>query len=771
MVKRMLIEATHSEETRVAIVDDTRLVDFDYESASKKSIKGNVYLGKIIRVEPSLQAAFVDYGGNRHGFLAFSEIHPDYFRIPVEDREELEALRLKALAYEKEIEDNGEEERPSENNEKKEEAALLVVDSSAVPIAEEALALPADGIEVSPSLPAQESPKPRKTKKEDPARAYDALLRKYKIQEVIKSRQIVLVQVAKEERSNKGAALTTYISLAGRYCVLMPNAGSGGGISRKITDSVHRKRLKKLIEELSLPEGMALIVRTAGMDRSKTEIKRDFRYLISLWSEIRQSTLQAVAPSLVYEEADWVNRAIRDIYGRDIDEIHVEGEEAYKQAKEVIRKMVPSHSSRVQRYKSDTIPLFYKYGIERQINDIFQSNVRLKSGGYLVIHQTEALVAIDVNSGKSTRERHIDSTAYQTNLEAATEIARQIQLRDLSGLIVVDFIDMVENKQNIAVEKRLKEAMAMDRARTQFGRISHFGLLEMSRQRLRPSVFERSGRPCSYCQGTGMMRSPMSLGLHLLRILEEECALKKHEVLHLAVPTDVAFFLINEKRDTITTLEERYKFKLTLSPELTDPNGFCLKNAQDEVLISSTPDEDRPQRGEGKKDGRKGGGGREGRKDLHGKDRRHKDMPQSEDKTARGEPPAKAAHASVPSEARELKENKGERPRRDENEGGKKNYRRSRYKSRERQGNYQQNEGGHRSGHSARPKAEDSEDRAGASSPQDSAAIKPAKPEQAPGEKGPRVRPAENKKPQEKSPESDAMLAKRKGWWQRLIEP
>jgi len=518
----MLIEATHAEETRVAIVEDSRLVDFDYESNDKKSIKGNVYLAKVVRVEPSLQAAFVDYGGNRHGFVPFGEIHPDYYRIPVDDRKGDEADAGASTDVEVEAEDHS--KHPS---------------------------------------------------------------KRYKIQEVIKSRQILLVQAMKDERGGKGAAMTTYISLAGRYCVLMPNADNSGGVSRKITDNDDRKRLKKLIDELGLPEGVALIVRTAGMDRSRTEIKKDLKYLTTLWGEIREAALGANAPSLVYEEAGLINRCIRDLYTRDIDEIIIEGEEGYKQAKHVMRKIMPSHAKKVQKYQETDVPLFFKYAVERQINDVFQTHVRLKSGGYLVIHTTEALVSIDVNSGKSTRERHIDSTAYHTNLEAADETARQLRLRDLAGLIVIDFIDMVDARQNAAVERRLKDAVATDRARIQIGRISNFGLLEMSRQRLRPSVLERSAIPCHHCAGTGFVRSPSSVSLQLLRLTEEELALNGRKMLTISVDQHTGFYLLNEKRTQLSSLEDRYGAKIELKFDTLFHGGFQIQEESGAVLVST----------------------------------------------------------------------------------------------------------------------------------------------------------------------------------------
>lgn len=542
MPKIMLIDAAHREETRVAVLNDGQLFDFDYESASKKPIKGNIYLAKVVRVEPSLQAAFVEYGGNRHGFLAFTEIHPDYFRIPV-------ALR------------------PEEEQQPEAEETPVQTDEEDAP---------------APDAPA---PTDESFHKENPYRSY-------KIQEVIKNRQILLVQATKEERGNKGAALTTFVSLAGRYCVLMPNALNSGGVSRRITDVEDRKRLKEIIEDLEMPEGMSLIVRTAGYDGKKTEIKKDYQYLSKLWSDIRENTLQANAPCLIHEEGDLVRRSIRDLYGNDVEEIWVEGEEAYKNAKEFIKSLVPSHAKRVNLYKDSSLPLFYKYKIEEQIDQMHETKVKLHSGGYLVINQTEALVAIDVNSGKSTRERHIDSTAVKTNLEAAVEVARQIRLRDLAGLIVIDFIDMSESKHNHAVERKLKEALAEDRARLQVGRISQFGLLEMSRQRLRPSITESTSVTCVYCQGKGLMRSKESISLQLLRTLEEVMIQNpQHDLLNVYVTASIAFYLLSEKRAHLSDIEKTFKTVIKIFQD-EDLGGslFRLQGADGANLINPPVD-------------------------------------------------------------------------------------------------------------------------------------------------------------------------------------
>ena len=525
MPKRMLIDATHPEETRVVVADGNELLEYDYETSTKRQIKSNIYLAKVTRVEPSLQAAFVDFGGDRNGFLAFNEIHPDYYRIPVEDREKLLA----------ESDAENDDEDGEENGDGDAESVEVVGDSSDEDIQELSDAH---------------------------RRRLRKLTRSYKIQEVIKRRQILLVQVVKEERGNKGAALTTYLSLPGRYCVLMPNTSRGGGISRKVTDAKARKSMKAILSELDVPEGMAVIMRTAGVARTKAEIKRDYEYLRRLWDDIRELTLDSTAPALIYEEGDVIKRALRDIYDRDIDEVLVEGEDAYKSAKSLMRTMIPSHAKRVQKYEDDEIPLLNRYKIDQQLDEIHEPLVQLKSGGYIVINPTEALVAIDVNSGRSTRERNVEQTAYRTNLEAADEVARQLRLRDLAGLIVIDFIDMDVSRNNHAVERRLKEAMKSDRARIQIGRISPFGLLELSRQRLRPSLLEAHTQMCPVCNGTGVMRSTESTSMAILRELEEEGLRKRAREVTVTTQTDVALYLLNQKRDSLQELENRYGFKV-----------------------------------------------------------------------------------------------------------------------------------------------------------------------------------------------------------------
>src|SRR5918996_621466 len=537
MTKRMLIDAAHPEETRVVVINNGQLEEFEFESSTKKQLKGNIYLAKVTRVEPSLQAAFVDYGGQRHGFLAFSEIHPDYYQIPQADRKLLQ-----------------EPNQPDSD--------LVEADGAA----DEAL-----GEAAGDEAPVAVSTDPDEEAAEvfdEQARQRSRLLRGYKIQEVIKRRQIMLVQVVKEERGNKGAALTTYLSLAGRYSVLMPNTGRGGGISRKITNPADRKRLKAIAGELDVPEGMGVILRTAGANRTKAEVKRDFEYLLRLWETVRDLTLKSTAPTLVYEEGSLIKRSIRDLYNKDIDEVVVSGDDAYKEAKEFMRTLMPSHAKNVKAYR-DPQPVFTRHGIESQLDAMFSPVVQLKSGGYVVINQAEALVAIDVNSGRATREHHIEDTALKTNMEAADEIARQLRLRDLAGLIVIDFIDMDEKRNNRSVERRLKEALKQDRARIQVGRISHFGLLEMSRQRIRTSVLESSTDKCTHCGGTGHVRSVSSVSLQLLRAVEETLNKGATHNIIVRTRTDIALYLLNHKRAHLRTLEERFRITITVNADAT----------------------------------------------------------------------------------------------------------------------------------------------------------------------------------------------------------
>ncbi len=599
MTKRMLIDATHREETRVVVLNGNRLEEFDFETSTKKQLKGNIYLAKVTRVEPSLQAAFVDFGGNRHGFLAFNEIHPDYYQIPVADRmallKEEEALAAEALEAGVEVdEDSAVEAVEADPLPEDPKAAQEDHDDTPADDAEHAAQSPGEEHEgeahyAGPDGDVAEAAEGEGAEEDDPpaeAAGDDAddleelggedaveiqgaqrrrerpRRQRYKIQEVIKRRQIILVQVVKEERGNKGAALTTYLSLAGRYCVLMPNTTKGGGISRKISSPKDRNRLKGFLSDLEIPDGVAVILRTAAIERSKAEIRRDFEYLIRTWQLVRETTLNSIAPTLVYEEANLIKRSIRDLYSKDIDEVLVEGDEGYKTAKDFMRMLMPSHAKRVQPYKDPAIPLFQRYQVEPQIDAMHSPEVKLKSGGYIVINPTEALVSIDVNSGRATRERNIEETAYKTNLEAAEEIARQLRLRDLAGLIVIDFIDMMESRNQHTVERRLKDAMRSDRARIQIGRISPFGLLELSRQRLRPSLLEASTAICPHCEGTGLIRSTESAALHVLRAVEEEGIRRRSGEIHVAVATPVALYILNEKRAMLTEIEERHGFQV-----------------------------------------------------------------------------------------------------------------------------------------------------------------------------------------------------------------
>ena len=693
MANKMIIDASHPEETRVVVLRGNRVEEFDFESASKRPLRGNIYLAKVTRVEPSLQAAFIDYGGNRHGFLAFSEIHPDYYQIPVADRQAL--LEEEALSHREEEDEAGGERRSrrhrrprraevearAEDAETVSEPALadeLIADEHvpATPSADfgpgfadgEAggadLPPPAASDEIEPASTAErangegaeslashtsgpadldaadsteaplaalsadehvDAPAPSedaereehaveddadevttleagseeasgKRRREDEGEPVEQiggdameevprrpprLRRQYKIQEVIKRRQVLLVQVVKEERGNKGAALTTYLSLAGRYSVLMPNTARGGGISRKITNAQDRSRLKAIAEDLDVPEGMGVILRTAGASRTKAEVKRDFEYLLRMWETVRETTLASSAPTLVYEEGSLIKRAIRDLYSKEVEEIMVAGEAGYREARQFMRLLMPSHVNSVQLYR-DTAPVFAKAGVESQLDAMFSNQVTLKSGGYIVINQTEALVAIDVNSGRSTREHNIEDTAVRTNLEAADEIARQLRLRDLAGLIVVDFIDMEESRNNRAVERRIKDALKNDRARIQVGRISHFGLLEMSRQRIRTGVLEGSTVLCPHCQGAGVVRSTASIALHVLRVLEDALIKSSTHDLTVRTRTPVALYILNQKRANLRDLERRFGVAIMIEADdtLTGANYHAIERGE-----------------------------------------------------------------------------------------------------------------------------------------------------------------------------------------------
>ncbi len=625
MTKRMLIDASHAEETRVVLLDGSRIEDYDIESAGRQQLKGNIYLARIVRVEPSLQAAFVEYGGGRHGFLAFGEIHPDYYQIPVADRQRLIEMQEAEAEEEAAAEDRaalqGEgaggpaldgtaqaamsmgvsEEAVHGEEERAEEASGPVLDGTAqaamsMGVSEEALEGEAPGSDEAPEAsepvgfgeaePVTEEPPPELSEESPPElseesppeavggdpeeprdrRATPRFLRNYKIQEVVRRRQIMLVQVVKEERGNKGAALTTYISLAGRYSVLMPNSPRGGGISRKITSAADRRRLKEVTAELGLPRGMGLIVRTAGANRPKPEIIRDCEYLLNTWDQIRETTMRSVAPALIYEEASLIKRAMRDLYSREVEEVQVDGEAGWRAARDFMRMLMPDAARKVQLWR-DAQPLFAKNGIEAQLDAMLAPNVQLRSGGYIVINQTEALVAVDVNSGRSTRERGIEETALRTNLEAAEEVARQLRLRDLAGLVVIDFIDMESRRNNIMVERRLKEALRHDRARIQLGSISHFGLLEMSRQRLRPSLAETNFVPCPACGGLGHVRSAESSAVYALRAIEDEGAKRRSAEILVHVAPDVALYVLNHKRARLTEIEARFAMEVSFQAD------------------------------------------------------------------------------------------------------------------------------------------------------------------------------------------------------------
>ncbi len=649
MAKKMLIDATHAEETRVVVVDGNKVEEFDFESENKRQLAGNIYLAKVTRVEPSLQAAFVDYGGNRHGFLAFSEIHPDYYQIPVADREALmeeERAYVEAMKARDEAEESKPKKRRSRSRTKAADAnqgdPVETLEVSAEPTGMETIDLDAETDQEEQPVPEGMSPMETvaETPVEEPAEegqaddsetgseddsdsaavqemdaapghsaedqaeiadaegvetvdeqpdavAKDDTIesvaeeddsedirpprkprpRRYKIQEVIKVRQVLLVQVVKEERGNKGAALTTYLSLAGRYCVLMPNTARGGGISRKITNAADRKKLKEIASEIDVPTGAGLIIRTAGAKRTKSEIKRDYEYLQRLWEQIRELTLKSIAPAKIYEEGDLIKRSIRDLYNREIDEVLVEGEGGYRIAKDFMKMIMPSHAKNVKRYE-DQLPLFARYQVESYLSSMFNPTVQLKSGGYIVIGVTEALVAIDVNSGRATKEGSIEETALKTNLEAAEEVARQLRLRDLAGLIVIDFIDMDERKNNLSVEKRLKDKLKTDRARIQVGRISGFGLLEMSRQRLRPGMLEATTQPCPSCHGTGLIRSDDNMALAILRQIEEEGTRRRSREVLVRCPVSIANYLMNQKREHIAQIEARYGLSVRIEGDV-----------------------------------------------------------------------------------------------------------------------------------------------------------------------------------------------------------
>lgn len=573
--KRMLVDGIHPEETRIVVTNGNKLEEFDFESASRQQLRGNIYLAKVTRVEPSLQAAFIEYGGNRHGFLAFSEIHPDYYQIPVADREAL--LR--------DEEDEAQDDEAHDDVRAQSANAPTEADAEADPQSTESDDEEDSHIEQAPANtePVESIGGGDALEDVQERRRPSQSRRNYKIQEVIKRRQVMLVQVVKEERGNKGAALTTYLSLAGRYSVLMPNTARGGGISRKITNAADRKRLKDIVGDLDIPQGQGIILRTAGASRTKAEVKRDFEYLQRLWENVRTLTLKSTAPCLVYEEGSLIKRTIRDLYSKEIDELLVAGENAHREAKDFMRMIMPSHAKNVQLYTEDQ-PIFSRFSVENQLDSMFSPQVTLPSGGYIVINPTEALVSIDVNSGRATKEHNIEDTALQTNLEAAEEISRQLRLRDLAGLIVIDFIDMIENRSNRAVERKLKDALKNDRARIQVGRISHFGLMEMSRQRIRFGVVESSTHKCPTCNGTGVVRSVESLALMVMRQVEDHVLRKPGQSINVKVPTDVALYILNTKRGTLQALEIKYNLSITLvADDHVGPSHFQIERGEARV--------------------------------------------------------------------------------------------------------------------------------------------------------------------------------------------
>ncbi|MEM6781806.1 MAG: ribonuclease E/G [Pseudomonadota bacterium] len=824
MTKKMLIDATHAEETRVAVVDRDTLDEFDYESIVRKQMKGSIFLAKVTRVEPSLQAAFVNFGGNRHGFLPFSEIHPDYFRIPVADREAFLAAQEAELAehdqHNNDDDDEDEEDSNTASNEddEDEEDEVVEVGGADKPAKDD------DDLEASDDNddseegddeedasgnkaeePVDESKDPDgNIKSEDDDSDDDAgnkknnnrgrnnrrgrgrnnrrgrgrranadsrkvemvggdgadndrpfrfnMRRQYKIQEVIKRGQIMLIQVSKEERGNKGAAVTSYLSLPGRYCVLMPNSPRAGGVSRKIANYKDRKRMKGVLDELNVPEGMSVILRTAGVQRTKAEIKRDLDYLLRLWNNIRELTLKSSAPAVVYEEGNLIKRSIRDLYTKDIDEVHVAGEQGYKSARDFMKMLIPSHVKRVKEYKDDQIPLFHHYKVEQQIAEIGEPSVTLKSGGYLVINPTEALVSVDVNSGRATKERHIEETALKTNLEAATEVARQLRLRDLGGLVVIDFIDMEDRRNNRKVENKLRDALSSDRARIQIGRISSFGLLELSRQRLNPSLTEAMFKQCEHCQGTGIVRTEDASAIRALRALEEEGIKGKAAAITMAIPTPIAIYILNNKRAMLADIESRYGFKVSIqtNDDLIQP-GFEIQvtrkktdddedDANDNDAQDNTKDEKSSDRG-GRKRGRRGGRGR-GRRNDKNKDDSNQDSQNESDVEEVDEKKKPAAKASK-SKAKTAKADKA-----DESEDKPK-------KPRGRKPKADKDEVEDKK--PAKPKAKKAETI-------EKAEDKPAKP-----------KPSNDTKPVEAAPKdyevvNEAPEKKKKGWWNKIVE-
>lgn len=774
MANKMLVDATQPEETRVAVVseDENILQDFEFESSIVKQIKSNIYLAKVTRVEPSLQAAFLEYGGNRQGFLPFSEVHPDYFKIPIADRQKLiEQEQVDNEDFDEEDIDDGDLDDADETAEEIEnEAEESEISDQEVEDADEPTVA---------DIKAAKSEDPEDIvdeELEDVKPKFRISHKNYKIQEVVKPRQIMLVQITKEERGNKGAAVTTYISLPGRYCVLMPNSNHGGGVSRKVSNSADRKKMKKILSSLDVPEGMSVILRTAGVGRTKAEIKRDLNYLLRLWDNIRELTMNSTAPELVYEEGDLIKRSIRDHYGHDIDEVVVSGHESYKRAKDFMKMLMPSHASRVKEYKDEKIPLFQSRGVERQIGDIFSPTAYLPSGGYIVFDPTEALVSIDVNSGSATKERHIEETALKTNLEAAEEVARQLRLRDLGGLVVVDFIDMEVHRNNRLVERKLREALSRDRARVQVGKMSNFGLLELSRQRLRPSLFETNYTECPHCLGTGRVRTVESATLHILRSIERETITRKSGQYMVKVHPDVALYMLNQKRHILNDIQEKHGVVIYVNAEASYASGqFELMYEgnvihaadHDQVVASPTPEnKNHPSRNKNSKrsnnhnnnDDDEGGKKKRRRGKRGGRRRQNKGDQDAQDNNETNSNQNQSQQNEEQNNSNH-QENKGS----DESSNKKSNNRR-------RRGNRSRNNKQQDSNAENTVKAENDKgaDNRGAENVKEASNVEPI--DQAPKKKASRSKKKSEEMNDKSSSENDENKQKKKGWWQRLKE-
>lgn len=747
MTKTMLIDASQPEENRVAVVEDNKLKAFEFESITRKQLKGNIYLAKVTRVEPSLQAAFVEYGGNRQGFLPFSEIHPDYYRIPVEDRDALLAEEAEIIAQQEAAAEAEEEKKHSQK-----------VDNAELSDDEEGDA--ETGVETvekdnTTETAGEGDDDTTLSEREQLSRRMSKLRRRYKIQEVIESRQIILIQVVKEERGNKGAAVTTYLSLPGRYCVLMPNSPRSGGVSRKISNQKERRKLKETLAQLDVPTGMSVILRTAGLSRKLDEIKRDLAYLQKLWDQIRKTTLESTAPALINEESDLCKRAVRDLYDRDMDQVLVSGGDAYKRVKEFIKLIIPADAKKIKQYKEQAAPLFHKYQLEGQISRIFNTRAELPSGGYIIINPTEALVSIDVNSGRATRERNVDDMALKTNLEAAEEVARQLRLRDLGGLVVIDFIDMETNRHNIKVERRLKECMSNDRARIEIGRISAFGLLELSRQRLNPSLGEAHFECCAACQGTGMVRTTDSAALVLLRAIEEECIRGRAQQVIANVHSAVAVYILNKKRSVIADIEERYGLPILIhADDKLSRNDYRLEYMNDgkKVLVETAFDlpGERPSRGgKGNRNKKRQNNRHQNKSDNHKPEMKAKDK---DDKQKPASKPSKEPQAQQPSD--------DDKPNSSSPSGSAEKKEASKPKAKKAAPKK-----------TAKPKAEKADADAGAEEKAVEKTKKPAKKASASKKPSTKKAPAKEKAaPANDAKKDDKPKPKKKGWWSKSAE-